>query len=101
MMTYSILDTDHNPAAMDPVAPTQKYAWLEHEGGLWHFLTNLFEDPCKSARRWTDEQSALQELENEGWVVVYPYNEHLAVTRRSDDRACGYGLMWIDQRMVC
>lgn len=100
MMTYSMVDTEqyHNPVRPD--IPTQRYAWLEHEGGSWHFLTNLFADPCKARRRWSDENCALQELENEGWVVVYPYNEHIMVDRKYSERACGYGLMRIDQPMV-
>jgi hypothetical protein len=100
MMTYRILETDRSHAVLDPAVPSQRYAWLEHEGGLWHFLTNLFEDPGKSLRSWTDEQHALEDLEREGWVVVYPYNEHLSMNRTSGDRACGYGLMWIDPHMV-
>ena len=101
MIAYSMFDTEHYQSVAEPVAPTQKYAWLEHEGGLWHFLTNLFEDPGKSMRKWSDEQSALKELEIEGWVVVYPYSEKLSMNRKCEGRACGYGLMWIDQRMVC
>ncbi len=100
MMTYSMFDTEQHPAVREPSAPTQRYAWLEHEGGAWCFLTNLFEDPGKSIRKWTDEKSALQELENEGWIVVYPYNEQIPVERKSNERACGYGLMWIDQHMI-
>jgi hypothetical protein len=85
---------------MGPAVPKQKYAWLEHEGGSWCFLTNLFADPEKSMRKWTDEKSALQDLENEGWIVVYPYNEQIHADRKPRERACGYGLMWIDQAMV-
>lgn len=100
MMTYSMVNAEHYQNVLAPDAPTQKYAWLEYEGGVWHFLTDLFEDPGKSMRRWTDEQCALQELENEGWIVVYPYNEQIKMKQRSDGGACGYGLMWIDSRMV-
>jgi len=100
MMTYSMVDTEQHHNAVKPDMPIQRYAWLESEGGFWHFLTNLFEDPSKSRRRWSDENCALQELENEGWVVVYPYNEHITVDRKSSEQACGYGLMWIDQQMA-
>ena len=100
MTTYSMIDVGQYPNTVKPDMPTQRYAWLEHEGDSWHFLTNLFADPCKSRRRWSDENCALQELENEGWVVVYPYNEPIRGDRKSSERACGYGLMWIDQRMV-
>jgi len=97
MMTYSVVNTDQYHGAMEQDKPIQRYAWLEHEGGAWHFLTNLFENPCKSMRNWTDENCALQELGNEGWVVVYPYNENSPIDRKLSERACGYGLMWTDQ----
>lgn len=100
MMTYNMFDTEQRQSRMAPDAPIHRYAWLEHEEGAWCFLTNLFGDPGKSIRKWMDEKSALQELENEGWIVVYPYNEQIPVDRRSCDRACGYGLMWVDQSMV-
>lgn len=100
MMAYSMFDTDQCCSAENANPPDQKYAWLEHEGGVWHFLTNLFDDPGKSMRKWTDEQRALQELENEGWIVVYPYKEQIPMNQKYGERACGYGLMWIDQRMV-
>lgn len=87
-------------AVKEPASPDLKYAWLEHDGGSWHFLTNLFEDPCKSVRSWKDDQTALEELESEGWIVVYPYNEQLSTKNRSEGRACGYGLMYADSRMV-
>ena len=100
MMTYSMSDTEQPQEVRVPETPNQRYAWLEHEEGAWCFLTNLFADPGKSVRKWMDEKSALQELENEGWIVVYPYNEQLPVDRKSRERACGYGLMYIDQSMV-
>lgn len=100
MMTYGMFETEQNNTVMVQDARIQKYAWLEHEGGVWCFLTNLFANPGKSIRKWTDEKIALQELENEGWVVVYPYNEQIPEHRNSSEKACGYGLMWIDQSMV-
>ncbi len=100
MMTYSMFDAEYNQNVRLRGVPMQRYAWLEHERGAWCFLTNLFEDPGKSIRRWDNEKSALLELENEGWVVVYPYNEPVRVDRKSCEKACGYGLMWIDQEMV-
>ena len=100
MTTYSMIDVEQYPNTVKPEMPTQRYAWLEHEGGSWHFLTNLFADPCKSRRSWSNENSALQELEDEGWVVVYPYNEHIKSDRKASEKACGYGLMWIDQRVA-
>ena len=100
MMTYSIYETDYGQSVREPDPLIQRYAWLEREGGAWCFLTTLFADPAKSIRKWTDEKIALQDLENEGWIVVYPYNEQIPMDRKSREKACGYGLMWVGQDMV-
>ena len=71
----------------------RRYAWLEHEGGVWHFLTDLFADPRSSSRRWSDQQRALVELMEEGWTVVSPYLGRPAMNQISGDRIHGYGLM--------
>jgi hypothetical protein len=97
MLSYSIFDREITAEGMSTSAPVNRYAWLEHEGGMWHFLTDLFADPVKSTRRWSDKQLALEELMQEGWTVVYPYPEQFHAQRHSSDRACGYGLMWVDQ----
>ncbi len=68
--------------------PMQRYAWLEQEEGMWHFLTDLFADPGNSTRKWPDKVQALEELREEGWTVVSPYPDN-------PQKACGYGLMWI------
>jgi hypothetical protein len=70
-----------------------RYAWLEHEDGMWHFLTSLFADPGKSTRRWSNKQSALDELTNEGWTVVRPYPEKPLPERQSGNCLDGFGLM--------
>ena len=78
----------------------RRYAWLEHEGGLWHFLTDLCADPRDSDRRWFDQQRALDELRKEGWTVVRPYSGRLATEQISGDRIHGYGLrriIWVNQ----
>jgi hypothetical protein len=74
-------------------APIQRYAWLEQEEGVWHFLTDLFADPGHSTRCWTDRLCALEELKQEGWAVISPYP---GIPRCDSTRsACtGYGLMW-------
>ena len=74
-------------------APQHRYAWLELEDGMWHFLTSLFADPAESTRRWSDKKRALTELLNEGWAVVRSYPEPIAMERRSGNRIYGYGLM--------
>jgi hypothetical protein len=76
-------------------APMQRYGWLEHKEGVWHFLTDLFADPGESTRCWPDRLRALEELKKEGWAVISPYpGKPLA---NSTNSACaGYGLMWIN-----
>ena len=100
MIAYRIFEDVGRPGRVEFGAVPQKYAWLEHDGGMWHLLTSLFGDPADSERKWDDEQNALRELEDEGWVVVYPYDEKLPSQKTSGGRTCGYGLMWIDQRLV-
>jgi len=70
-----------------------RYAWLEHEDGTWHFLTSLFADPGESTRRWSDKQRALDELTKEGWTVVRPYPEKISMARESGNGLYGYGLI--------
>lgn len=70
-----------------------RYAWLEHEGGMWHLLTSLFADPGESTRKWSDRQRALDELRQEGWTVVRPYPERLITARQPGNGLDGYGLM--------
>jgi hypothetical protein len=74
--------------------PIQRYAWLEQEEGVWHFLTDLFADPSDSTRCWTDRLRALEELKKEGWAVISPYpGESQSNSTRSS--CTGYGLMWM------
>jgi hypothetical protein len=80
---------------MDSNAPMHRYAWLEHEEGMWYFLTDLFADPGESNRRWSDKMRALDELRREGWAVISPYPDKSPNSRRLPTRTCGYGLMWI------
>jgi hypothetical protein len=70
-----------------------RYAWLEHEDGEWHFLTSLFADTGESTRKWADERHALDELRDEGWIIVRPYPEKPLTARQSGDCLCGYGLV--------
>ena len=100
MIAYRVYEDTSHPVMEEFDKFSQKYAWLEHEGGMWHLLTSLFGDPSDSERKWDDEKSALRELEDEGWIVVYPYDEKIPSQKRVGGRACGYGLMWIDPRMV-
>jgi len=75
-----------------------RYAWLEHDEGMWHFLTDLFADPGESTRSWPDHTRALEELSNEGWTVISPYPEKPLSPQEQTERTCGYGLMWNSTR---
>jgi hypothetical protein len=97
MIANNIFDQDFSVSCINLNTTKRRYAWLEKEGNMWHFLTNLFADPTKSTRRWANKQRALEELTKEGWTVLYPYPEQSSPERRVRSSACGYGLMWIDQ----
>jgi hypothetical protein len=73
--------------------PLQRYAWLEWESDLWHFLASPFENPAESTRKWHDKQEALDELESEGWRVVRPYPEEIHSEKCTG--CIGYGLQRI------
>ena len=70
-----------------------RYAWLEHEKGVWHFLTDLFADPSESTRRWSNKRHALDELMKEGWAIVGSYPETYSTPRPACGGSRGYGLM--------
>lgn len=97
MIPNAIFEQDLPVQYVNFNSPKRRYAWLEKEGNMWHFLTNLFADPEKSTRRWANKQRALEELTREGWTVLYPYPERGSQHRPVRSGACGYGLMWIDQ----
>ena len=78
---------------MNSSTPLSRYAWLENEEGIWHFLTDLLADPGESTRSWTDSLRALEDLRKEGWTVISPYPEAPSFSRDSNEEACGYGLM--------
>jgi hypothetical protein len=97
MLANNLFDEDFSVSYINLNTAKRRYAWLEKEGNMWHFLTNLFADPEKSTRRWANKQRALEELTKEGWTVLYPYPEQSSPERSVRSSACGYGLMWIDQ----
>ena len=99
-IAYGLIPADPFHDTPEANRPTRKYAWLEYDEGFWHFLTNPFADPNRAARKWNDEHGALRELENEGWIVVYPYNQNNPLDDTSGEQACGYGLMRVDRRLA-
>ncbi len=96
MISNNIFEQNYSFSHVAFNAPKRRYAWLEKEKNMWYFLTNLFADPAKSTRRWSNKQHALEELTREGWTVLYPYPEHGPTQGRTHSTS-GYGLMWIDQ----
>ena len=78
---------------MNSSTQLHRYAWLEMDEGIWHFLTDIWADPGESTRNWTDSLRALEELKQEGWTVISPYPETPSSPRDPDEEACGYGLM--------
>jgi hypothetical protein len=72
-------------------APMHRFAWLEFDGEVWHFLTRLDAHPATSARRWSDKERALMELMDEGWAVVRAYPRYLPPDG-SGEEVQGYGL---------
>ena len=84
---------------MDSSTPLHRYAWLENEEGIWHFLTDLLADPGESTRRWTDSLRAIEELRKEGWTVISPYPETPSFSPGPSKEACGYGL--VKQLTIC
>jgi hypothetical protein len=73
-----------------------RYAWLEHEGGTWYFLTRLFDAPADSTRRWATQQCAMSELTKEGWVIVGTYPDNASMSNPDCGGSCGYGLMQVE-----
>jgi len=67
----------------------RRYAWLEHNGNGWHFLTNLAADPAESTRRWSNGRNAILELTEEGWTVIRSYPRAFEMNATGD---CPYGV---------
>lgn len=94
MICYQALNQDCSSGVMPPEASADRYAWLEHEKGKWHFLTSLFADVHESKRSWSTKRRALDALIREGWTVVGSYPEDPAKPQTSRGEALGYGLLW-------
>jgi hypothetical protein len=89
---YRAFDQGNSAGQLLPNTMVNRYAWLEHEKGLWHFLTSLFAGPEESTRRWSDKQHAFDELKREGWVIVGSYPENPSMSQPDCGGASGYGL---------
>jgi hypothetical protein len=60
----------------NPIA--RQHAWLELDNGRWHLLTNVRSNPDESCRTWTDRDDALEQLRQEGWILVGSYPNQLS-----------------------
>jgi hypothetical protein len=95
MNYHRSLDQEDSVNFMFSDTSVVKYAWLEHEKGMWHLLTDLFAAPEDSTRKWPDRQHAIDELTQEGWSIVSAYPESLSIPRSAGNGTCGYGLIWV------
>jgi len=90
---YRAFDRENLAGHIFPNTVVTRYAWLEHDNGVWHFLTDLFADPAESTRRWSNKKYALDELMKEGWTIVGSYPEAHSTPRPACGGTGGYGLM--------
>jgi hypothetical protein len=65
------------------------YGWLDYVEGIWSLVTNI---PNYMAREWTDENIALDELEEEGWIINGPYGKLRWKSENNDLQLYGYAL---------
>jgi hypothetical protein len=49
-----------------------QFAWLEHSEGFWRLSSEKAEE---TIRQWANENAALHELTEEGWIITGPYFE--------------------------
>ena len=90
---YRAIDREDLTGSIFSNSLVSRYAWLEHERGIWHFLTDLFAGPEESTRRWSNKQHALNELIKEGWTIVGSYPESPSTPQPECGGSRGYGLM--------
>jgi hypothetical protein len=90
---YRVFDQEDLAGSVFANTVVTRYAWLEHDKGVWHFLPDLFADPAESTRRWSNKKCALDELMKEGWTIVGSYPEAYSTPGPACGGARGYGLM--------
>lgn len=49
----------------------RQYAWLDSAFELWYLVTEA--DNNNPVRFWQNRESAITELEGEGWILVGPF----------------------------
>jgi hypothetical protein len=70
-----------------------QYAWLEFSEGRWYLLADVREKPSPESRNWPDTDSALAELNEEGWIISGYYPNELSERLNLGNTYQGYGLM--------
>ncbi len=63
-----------------------QFAWLELDGGMWHLLTGIRDEPREAARKWADRDEAFAELREEGWEITGPYPAGLPIKPKTNQR---------------
>jgi hypothetical protein len=65
-----------------------EFAWLDLFGGRWLLLNGDLQYP---ARSWADEDAALAQLEEEGWIITGPHRKQLSMIKQRR-RSRGYAM---------
>lgn len=70
-----------------------QFAWLDLFGGKWILLDGNFKYP---ARTWQDENAALSQLKEEGWVISRTFRKRLSKNKSMANlrgKSHGYAMM--------
>ena len=70
-----------------------QFAWLDLFGGKWILLDGNFKYP---ARSWSDENAALAQLKEEGWIISRSFRKRLSKHISMDNsrqKSRGYAMM--------
>jgi hypothetical protein len=62
----------------------RKYAWLNFAYGVWHLVA---ENDNNAVRFWKNRESAITELQGEGWILLGPFPRRCQ-RRWHFDRTC-------------
>ena len=70
-----------------------QWAWLEFHEGNWHLLTDVTHDHSQASHKWSDENTALDELAAEGWKIAGEYPNRVSDMLGIRQVCQGYGLI--------
>jgi hypothetical protein len=71
----------------------RQFAWLELHKGTWYLLTDIREETIQASRKWTDKDTAISELIEEGWEISGPYPNKLSIMLNLGNKYRGFGLI--------